>query len=145
MNFRRAQCRNWIMMYKQHLVCLLLVFCLVCVIATTPQKMITTWLDWEKMPQKTLFCHHKQCIFDPKRAKTAKTRFFPELLTFYFRKRPKIQFECAKLRRSLDFKILAETLNFGQNSHFLTKKGPKRVKNFDVRILNTFFSLINSK
>ena len=31
----------------------------------------------QKQP-KTIQCHHKQCIFDPKMAKTAKTRIFPD-------------------------------------------------------------------
>ena len=39
----------------------------------------------------------------------------------------------------LDSEKLAETLIFGKNGHFLPKKGPKRVQNFDVRILNSFF------
>ena len=40
----------------------------------------------------------------------------------------------------LDSEKLAETLIFGQKmAIFWPKKGPKRVKNFDVRILNSFF------
>ena len=35
-------------------------------------------------PPKTPFCHHMQCIYDPKRAKTAKTRFFLEYSLGYF-------------------------------------------------------------
>ena len=31
----------------------------------------------QKQP-KTILCHHKQCIFDPKMTKTAKTRIFPD-------------------------------------------------------------------
>ena len=31
----------------------------------------------QKQP-KTIKCHHKQCIFGPKMAKTAKTRIFPD-------------------------------------------------------------------
>ena len=31
----------------------------------------------QKQP-KTILCHHKQCIFDPKMAKTAKTRIFQD-------------------------------------------------------------------
>ena len=33
----------------------------------------------------------------------------------------------------------SKTLFGCKNGHFLPKKGPKRVKNFDVRILNSFF------
>ena len=61
----------------------------------------TTSTDWKKLAKnlrKTPFYHHMQCIFDPKRVKTAKTRFFPELLLSYFINRPKIQFKYAKLR-----------------------------------------------
>ena len=50
-------------------------------------------------PPKTPFCHHMQCIFDSKRTKTAKTRFFPELSLGYFIYRPEIKFKYAKLRR----------------------------------------------
>ena len=40
----------------------------------------------------------------------------------------------------LDSEKMAETLIFGQKwSFFDQKKGPKRVQNFDVRILNSFF------
>ena len=42
-----------------------------------------------------------------------------------------------KIGRNVDF--------WPKMAIFLPKKGPKRVKNFDVRILNSFFSLINSK
>ena len=38
----------------------------------------------------------------PKRAKTAKTRFFPELSVVFFKSKPKMQFKYAKLRRSYD-------------------------------------------
>ena len=41
-------------------------------------------INCPKPPPKTPFCHHMQFIFDPQRAKTAKTRFFPELLLSYF-------------------------------------------------------------
>ena len=38
----------------------------------------------------------------PKRAKIAKTRFFPELSLVFFKSKPKMQFKYAKLRRSYD-------------------------------------------
>ena len=44
------------------------------------------------------FCHHMQCIFDPKRAKTAQTRFFSG--TGLFHNKSKLQFKYAKLGRS---------------------------------------------
>ena len=53
-------------------------------------------------PQKTPVCHHMQCIFDPKRAKTAKTRFFPEFSLGDFLYSPEIKFKYAKLRRSYE-------------------------------------------
>ena len=56
---------------------------------------------WQKTEEKS-FCHHMQCIFDQKRAKTTKTRSFLELSRDYFINRPKIQFKYAKLRRSYE-------------------------------------------
>ena len=44
-------------------------------------------------PPKTPYCHNMQCIFYPKRAKTAKTRFFPKHSLGYFINRPKIYVE----------------------------------------------------
>ena len=55
-----------------------------------------------KNGKKTLLCHHMECIFDQKRAKTAKTRFFLELSLVFFKSKPKMQFKYAKLRRSYD-------------------------------------------
>ena len=61
------------------------------------------WVRYlQKMVKKPLLCNHMQCIFDQKRTKTAKTRFFLELSLAFFKSKPKIQFEYAKLRRSYD-------------------------------------------
>ena len=53
-----------------------------------------------KMVKKPTMSPHAM-YFWPKRAKTAKTRFFPEFsLVFFLKSKPKMQFKYAKLRRS---------------------------------------------
>ena len=57
---------------------------------------------WKKLAKnlKTPFCHHMQCIIDPKKGQNGQNKIFQELSLGYFIYKPKIQVKYEKLRRS---------------------------------------------
>ena len=84
--------------------------------------------NWPKTSENTILSPHSM-YFDPIRAKTAKTRFFPELSLGYFINRPRIKIKICKTKKILrpDLEKLTETLIFGQKWPFWPKWRPNRI------------------
>ena len=57
----------------------------------------------QKMVKNPYYVTTCNVFLTKKGAKTAKTRFFPELSLVFFKSKPEIQFKYAKLRRSYDW------------------------------------------
>ena len=77
---------------------------------------------------KTSICHHKQCIFDQKWAKMAKTRIFPDTtLPLFDWKQLSQVFEQVTWNSDLRFwRKSSKTWFFGQKWPKMAKKGQKR-------------------